>query len=197
MWVRMIAMLFCIVFFINGCNSLISQFFGTHKLRTFEMAETITNGIGDSDYIRINNGWQTGDYIVVPPRTSADNAILIFPLLTEEQLAAAESGEIVEPRLICWTKDFSMNCDEANTCAPRLKVNKEGIIREMQRQKNKAHLLNAKKYRLPENVDYMEVGRQPLAWYWNLAIVLGTVGFAFFIESRANQKRQLEGESKN
>ena len=197
MWVRIIAILFCVVFLINGCNSLISQFFGTHKLRSFNMADVLETGIGDSDYVRIEESWQSGDYIVVPPRNTAEKPVLIFPLLSEDQLKAAEAGEVVEPRIICWTKEFSLNCDEENTCAPRTEVDIQGIVREMRRQQNKAHLLAANKYRLPENVDYIEVGRAPLAWYWNLLIVLGALGLAFFIEYRANQQRQLEGTEKN
>lgn len=197
MWVRIIAILFCVVFLINGCNSLISQFFGTHKLRDFTMNAVLEEGIGDSDYVNIEGAWQSGDYIVVPPRTAADKAVLIFPLLTEEQLAAAESGQVVEPRIICWTKEFSLNCDEENTCAPRAEVAVQGIVREIRRQKNKAHMLASNKYRLPENVDYIEVGRAPLAWYWNLLIVLGALGFAYSIEYRANKQRQMAGAEKN
>ena len=137
-----------IVFLINGCNSLISQFFGTHKLRDFTMNGVLEDGIGDSDYVHIEGAWQSGDYIVVPPRTAADKAVLIYPLLTDEQLQAAEAGEIVEPRVICWTTDFSLNCDEENTCAPRAEVEVTGIIRELRRQKNKAHMLPANKYQL-------------------------------------------------
>ena len=197
MWVRIIAILFCVVFLINSCNSLISQFFGTHKLRTFEMDNVLAEGIGDADFVEIENGWQSGDYIVVPPRTAAEKPVLIFPLLSEQQLAAAESGQVVQPRIICWTKEFSLNCDEENTCAPRTEVTMQGIVREMRRQKNKAHMLPANKYQLPENVDYIEVGRTPLAWYWNLLTLLGALGVAFFIEYRANRQRQLAGAQKN
>lgn len=197
MWVRIIAILFCVVFLVNGCNSLISQFFGTHKLRDFTMQSVWEDGIGDSDYVNITGAWQSGDYIVVPPRTAADRAVLIFPLLTKEQLDAAEAGQVVEPRIICWTREFSLNCDEENTCAPRAEVEIKGIIREIRRQKNKAHMLASDKYRLPENVDYIEVGRAPLAWYWNLLIVLGALGFAYFIEYRANKQRHLAGAEKN
>lgn len=197
MWVRMIAMLFCIVFFINGCNSLISQFFGTHKLRTFAMEDAVVEGIGDSDFVQLTGVWQSGDYIVVPPRTGADKAVLIFPLLTETQLADAEAGKKVQPRYIGWTKNFSLDCDVENTCAPRLNRDIKGIVREMQRQKNKAHMLAANKYELPENVEYIEVGRQPTAWYWNLLFVLGGFGLAFYIESRANRRGKLAGTAKN
>lgn len=197
MWVRMIAMLFCIVFFINGCNSLISQFFGTHKLRTFSMANAVVEGIGDSDFVELTNVWQSGDYIVVPPRTGADKAVLIFPLLTEKQLAAADAGEKIQPRYIGWTKNFSLDCDAENTCAPRLNRDIKGVVRQMQRQKNKAHMLAANKYELPDNVEYIEVGRHPTAWYWNLLFVIGGFGLAFYIEARANRRRKMAGTAKN
>ena len=58
-------------------------------------------------------------------------------------------------------------------------------------------MLPANKYQLPENVDYIEVGRTPLAWYWNLLTLLGALGVAFFIEYRANRQRQLAAAQKN
>jgi len=194
MWVRLTAMLLCIVFFITGCNSLISQFFGTHKLRVFTMEETITTGVGDSDFVELIGAWQSGDYIVVPPRTDADKAILIYPLLAESQIEALKAGKQVKPRIIAWTKNFSMACDDEKNCVPLMPVAVQGVIREMRQQKNQAHLLPVLKYQLPDNVEYIEVGRQPLAWYWNLLMVLGGLGFAFYIESRANREQQISGK---
>jgi hypothetical protein len=197
MWVRLTAMLICIVFFITGCNSLISQFFGTHKLRIYSIEEAITKGIGDSDFVEITGAWQTGDYIVVPPRNESDKPILIFPLLSEQQLREMEKGEQVAPRFIAWTKNFSIECDEQKTCAPKLGINAQGVIREMLRQKNKAHMLSEKKYVLPDNVNYIEVGRQPLEWYWNLLMVIAGLGVAFYIEVRANRLRKIGGSEVN
>ena len=87
-----------------------------------------------------------------------------------------------------------MECDDGKNCAPLMPVAVQGVVREMRQQKNQAHLLQLLKYQLPENVDYIEVGRQPLAWYWNLLMVLGGLGFAFYIESRANRERQISGK---
>jgi hypothetical protein len=190
-------MLICIVFFITGCNSLISQFFGTHKLRTFTIEEAISTGIGDSDFIALTGAWQTGDYIVVPPRNESDKPILIYPLLSEQQLAEMEKGEQVEPRFIAWTKNFSMECDDNKRCAPKLGINVQGVIRQMRRQKNKAHMLSEKKYILPDHVDYLEIGREPLEWYWNLLMVIGGLGVAFYIEARANRVRKIGGSGIN
>jgi hypothetical protein len=193
----MITMLFCIVFLINGCNSLISQFFGTHKLRTFSMEQALSEGIGDSDYVTLTGAWQSGDYIVVPPRTGADKAILIFPILSNEQMRNVEAGKKVKPVVIGWTKNFSLDCDLENTCAPRLQKEVSGIVRDMQQQKNKAHMLATDKYELPEEVVYLEVDRQPLAWYWNLLMILGSFGLAYVIEARANRRKEITGVSQD
>jgi hypothetical protein len=193
MWVRLIAILIAMVFVINGCNSLISQFFGTHKLRTFTMDQVLEEGLGDADYVSIEHAWQTGDYLVVPPRTEADKAVLLYPILSAGQLDSLDAGRAVQPRIIAWTKEFDLACDEETLCAPRSEVNLSGIIREMNKTKKRAHMLPEVKYRLPENVIYLEEGRQPLAWYWNLLMMLGGLGFAFFIESRAHWRKQIGG----
>ena len=189
MWVRLVTMLICVVFLINGCNSLISQFFGTHKLRTFSAEQAVNEGIGDSDYIELTGMWRTGDYIVIPPRNDVDKAVLIFPLLTDDQVKTIEAGEQVEISTIGWTKNFSMECDQDNSCAPQEQLDARGVVREMRPEKKKAHMLDTNKYRLAENVTYVEVGRAPLAWYWNLLMVLGSLGLAFFMEARANRER--------
>ena len=190
MWLRLTALLICIVFFITGCNSLISQFFGTHKLRDFTMKQVLEEGLGDADYVRISEAWQTGDYITVPPRTDADRAVLLFPIVSKSQLEQLDAGQTIAPELIAWTKNFSMTCDENQDCVPRLETSISGIVREMRKQKNRAHMLPADRYQLPENVGYIEAGRAPLAWYWNLLMLVGGVGLAMYIESKAQWQRK-------
>ncbi len=195
MWVRLTAILLCIVFFITGCNSLISQFFGTHKLRSLSVDEALDQGLGDADYVELLDAWQTGDYIVVPPKTTADRAVLIFPIVGKVQLEKLDAGQTITPQIIGWTKNFSIQCDDANNCAPRLNMDYQGIVREMRRQKNRAHMLPDNRYQLPEDVVYVEVGRAPLAWYWNLLMMLGGLGLAFYIESKAHWQRKIGASS--
>jgi len=192
MWIRLSAILLCIVFFITGCNSLISQFFGTHKLRHFDMENVLANGIEDADFVEIKNTWQTGDYIIVPKKNASDKVTLIYPILSDSQMEDLKLGKKVSPRIVAWQKMTSIACDSLKECAPKMKMNTLGIVREMRKQKNKAHLLPADKYELPGNVDYIEMGRTPLAWYWNVLMLVGGLGLAFFIESRANKARKLK-----
>lgn len=188
MWIRLATILLCIVFFITGCNSLVSQLFGTHKLRHFTMSEVLGDGIADSDFVELSGAWQTGDYIVVPPLNASDKPIVIYPLLSEEQLRKLEAGQPVKPQIIGWTKDFDLSCDDEASCAPRGPVAIKGVVREMRSAKNQTTALPSEKYRIPELVNYVEVGREPIAWYWNVLMMLGGLGLAFFIENRAGKQ---------
>ena len=71
-----------------------------------------------------------------------------------------------------------------------LKVFLEGIVREMRKQKNRAHMLPTDRYELPEDVLYIEAGRSPLAWYWNLLMLVGGIGLALYLESKAQWQRK-------
>jgi len=177
------------VFFITGCNSLVSQLFGTHKLRSFSMEEVLAEGIADADYIEVSGAWQSGDYVVVPKLNASDKPILIYPLLSEAQLQQLEAGQKVRPQIIGWTKNFDPACDDAGTCAPKGPVSIKGVVREMRSAKNQVDALPQDKYTIPELVNYVEVDRAPLAWYWNVLMMVGGLAMAFYIENRASKQR--------
>ena len=184
MWIKITLILTGTVFFISGCNSLVSQFFGTHKLRTFTAEQVLQQGVGDADYIEITDAWLTGDYMVVPPRNKADRAVLIYPVVSASQLAAIDSGKVVEPLAIAWTRNFDISCDTDQRCITRQQLRLEGVVRDMNKSKNKAHLLPAEHYRLPALPLYLESGRAPIAWYWNLLMMVGGLAVAYFYGMR-------------
>ena len=103
---RVIIVILCLTVFINGCNSLISLQFGTHKLRTISIDQVIENGVGDADYLEITGAWQTDDYIYVPGKKPPETAVIIYPLLSEDQVQKVESGQQIAPAVIAWTKQF-------------------------------------------------------------------------------------------
>jgi hypothetical protein len=179
---RVIVLLGCIIVFINGCNSLISQHFGTHKLRTFSMDEVIGNGIGDADFVEIHGAWQTGDFVYVPPRRGEKKGIILYPLLADRELTEADAGRKVAPRLIVWTEDFDPACVEQKNCIERKEVTLKGIIRELSREKNLSSELPKQKYDLSARIVYIEAGRAPLPWHWNLGMMAGAFLIAFYME---------------
>ena len=95
MIVRIIIILLCLVFFINGCNSLISQFFGTHKLRSFDMAEVAEKGIGDADYVEITNARFEPDFVYQEAEEPGSPPIILYPVF-------AESSPAQTPALLAW-----------------------------------------------------------------------------------------------
>lgn len=181
---RVLTVLICIVVFINGCNSVVSRYFGTHKLRSFTMEQALTEGIGDADFIELSDAYPSGDFVFVPGKRSNDPGIIIFPLLSQAQLAQLDQGQQVKPRVIAWTEDFNPDCVKQGNCMPRGARIYKGIVRNLSKEKNKTSQLPANKFALPSYVVYMETGREPIAWYWNVAMMVGAVLLAFVIERK-------------
>lgn len=187
---RFIVVLGCIVLFINGCNSLISQNFGTHKLRTYTMEQVVRENIGDSDFIEVTGAWQSGDFLHAPGRRFPDKPIILYPLLDRAQLAALDSNEVVQPAIVVWTEDFSPDCLSQNNCIERKEFTLKGIVRNIPSEKDRSDQFSAAKYKLPENVIFVEVNKAPIEWYWNVAMMVGAVLLAFILERASFKKTQ-------
>lgn len=187
---RFIVVLGCIVLFINGCNSLISQNFGTHKLRTYTMEQVVRENIGDSDFIEVTGAWQSGDYIHAPGGRTSKKPILLYPLLDRTQLTALDSNRVVQPAIIAWTEEFSPDCLQKNNCIERKEFTLKGIVREIPDEKDRSDQFSAAKYKLPENVIFVEVNKAPIEWYWNVAMMVGAVLLAFTLERASFKKTQ-------
>ncbi|MEN0005775.1 MAG: hypothetical protein AAF798_16625 [Bacteroidota bacterium] len=188
---RLLIVFGCVVVFINGCNSLISQEVGTHKLRTYQMAEIAEEGIGDADFVEIQQAWQTGEYVHVEAVRQFDRPILIYPVQTQEQI---NSGEKVA-KLIAWTELFDVNCLDDQSCLPQQEVTLKGITRDIPAEKNQLQQLLDKGYTLDEQPIFIEVDKAPLEWYWNLGMMLGALALGAGIEIvhlRKTRKKQLE-----
>ena len=64
------------------------------------------------------------------------------------------------------------------------------MVREPNPRKNKSAELSAAGYRIAEKVYYLEAGRRPLAWYWNVLMIVGGLALALGVEARAARKRR-------
>lgn len=170
---RFLIILGCIVLFINGCNSLISQHFGTHKLRSFQMEEVLTNGIGDADFVEISGAWTNDDFIHVPDKNDPKKAgMILFPVLSEDQLQKLDGNEVVKTKIIAWSEDFPYECLAAKSCAARQERILKGITRKINDERNKVKELPPDKYQLMDNVIYLNINNAPTAWYWNLLMMV-------------------------
>ena len=116
MIVRIIIVLICVSFFINGCNSLISQFFGTHKLRSFAIEQAVRDGIGDSDYVQLEGAYLANHFVYQESEYPNTPPIIIYPVLTDEQAAQYKAGQQVKPAFIAWSADFHSPCVDSLNC---------------------------------------------------------------------------------
>lgn len=190
MIVRIIIVLVCVVFFINGCNSLISQFFGTHKLRDFRMEEIQKEGIGEADYISVPDAWLSGAFVYQPSEYESDPPILLYPVLSAEEWKKRDMGQSVRPVMLAWTADFHLPCVEEGNCVEPGQQSLRGVVRELP-EGNLAAIqkLEAKGYEIGSNVKVINHDQAPLAWYWNLAMMLIPLGLAIGMEAYFNRKK--------
>jgi hypothetical protein len=172
---RIVIVLFSVVAFINGCNSLISRVAGTHKLRQYSMEQVVQEGIGDADFIVATSAWRSGDFVHTPPLKRGYKPVLAYPILSTSQMDSVEKGMPVHPALIAWTQRFDKNCVNAGNCISKEEFILKGITRKIDKERNRVNTLPKDRYIISENITYLETEREPLAWYWNLVIMLAAL----------------------
>jgi hypothetical protein len=190
MIVRIIIVLVAVVFFINGCNSLISQFFGTHKLRTFDMETVKEEGIGDADYVELDGAYLSGEYVHQPSQYEGEPPILLYAVLTAEELQQRQNGATVTPSLVAWTADFHYPCVDEGNCLEAGPVPFRGVVRDIpDANEGVVAKLKDKGYEIGPRVAVVNHGQAPIAWYWNLLMMLGPFGLVIGMEAYYNRKK--------
>jgi hypothetical protein len=190
MIVRIIIILVCITFFINGCNSLISQYFGTHKLRTFDMEKAVKEGIGDSDFVSLDNAWLNGDFVFQASEYPNTPGVIIYPVLTAEQKEQRSKGERVKPAFIAWSADFHSPCVGENNCIEPRVAAVSGVVREVPKDRQVGiDKLDAKGYIGLEEAVFINHGEEPAPWYWNALMMLIPAIIAVGMEAIFNRKK--------
>lgn len=169
-----------IVLFIGGCNGVISKNFGTHKLRNYTMEQVVLEGIGDADFIAVEQAYLPGDFAYAAPKNGRGKGILQYPVT----LASAEKTI----KIVAWSRIEDTSCVEQQNCIKKGTTNLKGIIRKIGRERNRIHSFVEKGYSLNEPIIYMEVDRSPLAWYWNLLMMVIAVALFLFLEGRRLNK---------
>lgn len=188
MWIRLLIVLAGIVVMINGCNSLISQQFGTHKLRTFTVAEVVGNGLEDADFVRLEDAELTDNYLVGPALRASDEDYHLHAILTPDQMGQYNQGKTVEAGVIGWYKIPYQDCTKNGDCMPPAPVVIQGLVTEPSDKKNPIAQWADQRIILPEKVVYLQLWKEPLAWYWNLLMFVGGLGLALFIEARRHRE---------
>lgn len=191
MWIRLFIMLVGVVFFINGCNSLFSRYLGTHRLHEFAIGDLKSGGVGAADFVTVTGGVATGDFAVGPLKNKKDRAVVLFPIVSEADLAELQAGKPVKPRIIAWEKRPVGEDPSKGYTGPSGAFPIKGLVRKPLKRQNKAADLPAAKYTAPEKAVYVEINKEPIAWYWNLAMMLGAAMVLYF----AGRKLFLAGQN--
>ena len=194
MIIRIIIILVCVTFFINGCNSLISQFFGSHKLRVSDYELAAKEGIGDADFIELENTYLSGDFVYQESEYPNTPGVIIYPLLTAEQVKKREQGQKVSPSFIAWTADFHAPCVEENNCINSGIKSIKGVVREVPKDRQEGiQKLESLGYDVGE-VNFINDGQEPVLWYWNALTMLIAAGIAVGLEAYYNRKNKHEDQ---
>ena len=188
---RLLFVLTGIVLMINGCNGLLSQFFGTHKLRTLSADTALREGVGDADYLAFAEGYRTGDFVVGPALHETDKDILLYPIFSSAQADSLERGKTVTAGIVAWGTNYDPPCIDRGDCIAPGALTATGLIREPNPRKDESAALVNERVRLAERPIFLEIDRKPLAWYWNLLMFAGGIGLAFSVESYVTRRRAL------
>lgn len=182
-----------LIVMINGCNSLISQHFGTHKLRVIDAATLEVNGLGDADFIRLEGAELGTNYIVGPKLNERGKDYHLHPVFTPAMAAAYAAGETVEPLAIAWFKIPYPDCVKNGDCIPEMDAGLQGLVANPGKKQHPMEAWAAQRIRLAPKVVYIQLGERPLAWYWNLLLFLGGISLALGTESFwQKRKRRLQ-----
>lgn len=178
-----------IVLMITGCNSLVSQNFGTHRLRTIDVAEADAQSIGEADFVEVA-GAIIGSASVGDSKADAwDKWTVSRPILSPDQHKAWEGGATVETSLIAWFKSVNSGCSDDLDCLPYTGQRAIGLIGLPEDPAFLASQYVDERIKLKEPLVYLQLGEKPMAWYWNLLIFATGICLAFIPEAiRHNQK---------
>ena len=189
---RISIILVCLIAFITGCNSLVSQFAGTHRLRSYAIEEIEFEGAGDADYLEIRGGWQTGDFVYGKPRKAGQKGIIQYPVVGEARLEKRDRGTAIPVSVIVWQALPDPACVASASCAEKKETLIRGIVRRIPPRGNELEALTRKGYLLAENVVFIEAGQAPIAWYWLVLIMLAAAILAIGMEWRYLQQLTLD-----
>lgn len=180
------------VVFINGCNSIFSRYLGTHRLHTDTIDEVKARGVGAADFVAVTGGVATGDFAVGPLKNEKDRAVILYPIVSPGELEELKAGRQVKPAVIAWEKrPVGEDPLKSGYQAPKGPLDIKGLVRKPLKRQNKAAELPAVQYLNPEEAVYVEVNKEPIAWYWNLGMMIVASILLYF----AGRKLFLAGQN--
>lgn len=154
------------------------------------MEQAVKEGIGDSDFIGLDNACLNGDFVFQESEFPNSPGVIIYPILTVEQKEQRNNGEKVKPAFIAWSADFHSPCVGENNCiAPQL-ATVMGVVREVPQDRQIGiKKLDDKGYIGLEEATFINHDETPLPWYWNTLMMLVPAMIAVGMEAFYNRKK--------
>ena len=144
-----------VVSMISGCNGLISTTFGTHRLRTFSIAEA-SRGVGDADYVQLTDA-RIADSMMTIVETEAKDTYYFAPVVDARDLVFAEKSRFVP---IVWSETHPFPTELSGVTGtveqPPVDVLLPAAFSDE---------AQAKKVLLPIHLNH-----RPLPWYWQATL---------------------------
>lgn len=139
------------------------------------------------EFIRLSDAQITGDFIFAPGKVENDRAVVLYPLVDQNQLDSLQKGNQIHINLMAW--EHRRPGSAADTVSlgtePRAFL---GLIRPPGKRFEQGEALDSNKYQLSENLAYLAVGRKPLSWQWNAAIMLAALSILLLMVRRSTKK---------
>lgn len=190
MVLRYLVLLAGVVLMITGCNNLISQNFGTHNLRTVDLKDALSEGLGDADYVEITEGELGQAFLVGPSLRATDKDYVLRPIMTRQQAANWYSGATEKISLIGWYENTDPACVTPSGCPPDKTLPIRGLVGAPADKKNPVDLWSTQRIKLNDQVTYLQLYKEPMAWHWNLVMFFGGLLLAIVPEAWRFRKRQ-------
>ncbi len=153
---------------ITGCNSLLSQQFGTQRLRTIPIEEA-GSGVGDADFIRLT-GARLADSLQQYQMLQSGESSPVYHFWPIESV----DGEFYNI-IAFWNSEKAGCVDPINCPPPTDRI--EGLVgppSEVPEPSSWVHVAAADF----DDLVYLQLGQAPLAWYWNLLLFVGGIALA-------------------
>ena len=176
-----------IVLMITGCNSLVSQQFGTHRLRTLPAGGATATDVGEADFVRITGVNPAGPTLGGGDADRWGDYVRFVPLLTPAQEAERRANGRVTTGLVGWFKTTDPARQRPAAAAESSAVT--GLVNPPAARYVSTVDWSAAGVSLAEPVVYVQIGERPLAWYYNLLLMLVGVLLAVVPEFLGARRR--------
>lgn len=137
--------------------------------------------------MRLENLTVSAEYQIGDALHSTDKDIVVFPLLDSNR----DTEESKQVHFVGWSNVFDPNCHDRKDCYSVETSSAQGLVRPPNPRKTPTDSSwVAMGFELAEDVRYLQINREPMAWYWNLLLFLGGIGLPLAVEARTYKQKQ-------